>query len=85
MAFEGRGTDYWTNRPFWKAFAQAGLPTSEQRLHRKLASLLPEGIPSLEQALSQDEFAQLLPKRHDLTRTFCDWVGGPRREVPELS
>ncbi|CAE7310316.1 unnamed protein product [Symbiodinium sp. CCMP2592] len=78
-------TDYWTNRPFWKAFAQAGLPTSEQRLHGKLASLFPEGIPSLEQALSQDEFAQLLPKRHDLTRTFSDWVGGPRREVPVLS
>ncbi|CAE7495760.1 unnamed protein product [Symbiodinium sp. CCMP2592] len=67
------------------AFAQAGLPTSEQRLHGKLASLFPEGIPSLEQALSPDEFAQLLPKRHDLTRTFSDWVGGPRREVPVLS
>ncbi|CAE7672268.1 unnamed protein product, partial [Symbiodinium sp. CCMP2592] len=67
------------------AFAQAGLPTSEQRLHGKLASLFPEGIPCLEQALSPDEFAQLLPKRHDLTRTFSDWVGGPRREVPVLS
>ena len=36
--------------PFGRAFAQAGLPTSEQRLHRKLVSLFPEGIPSLEQA-----------------------------------
>ena len=80
-------TDFWAGRSFWKAFAQAGLPTCDRThpLHRDLRVLFPNGRPDVEeQCLSQEEFRQLLPRNYNLHRTFDDFMGGPRGEVPQL-
>ena len=80
-------TAFWAGRSFWKAFAQAGLPTCDRThpLHRDLRVLFPNGRPDVEeQCLSQEEFRQLLPRNYNLHRTFDDFMGGPRGEVPQL-